>query len=170
MKSKTLRIVAALTLVAVLGMIAGVALAQVTSLPTYVAGRFGSQSGPSLTAASLSGCGTSPTVVGNETGAVITIGSAPGAACTVTFTAAYGNAPACLALNQTTAGILLEGINLNPSPTELVPERETSPATAGSVVLPQSAFLSWQRISAGANVSGWVRKNAVMPLYESSRH
>ena len=73
-------------------------------------------------------------------------------------------------LNQTTAGILLEGINLNPSPTELVPERETSPATAGSVVLPQSAFLSWQRISAGANVSGWVRKNAVMPLYESSRH
>jgi hypothetical protein len=73
-------------------------------------------------------------------------------------------------LNRTTAGILLEGVNLNPSPTELVPERETSPATAGSVVLPVSSFLGWRQISAGTNVSGWVRVNAVMPLYESSRH
>jgi hypothetical protein len=73
-------------------------------------------------------------------------------------------------LNQTTAGILLEGVNLNPSPTELVPERETSPAIAGTVVLPLSTFLSWRQISAGTHVSGWVRGNAVMPLYESSRH
>ncbi len=73
-------------------------------------------------------------------------------------------------LNRTTAGILLEGVNLNPSPTELVPEQETSPATAGSVVLPLGSFLSWQRISAGKNVSGWVRRNAVMPLYEPPRH
>jgi hypothetical protein len=73
-------------------------------------------------------------------------------------------------LNRTNAGILLEGVNLNPSPTELVPERETSPATAGSVVLPVRSFLGWRQISAGTHVSGWVRVNAVMPLYESSRH
>jgi len=65
-------------------------------------------------------------------------------------------------------GHSLEGVNLNPSPTELVPERETSPATAAPWccrrALPQLAG-----ISAGANVSGWVRKNAVDALYESSR-
>ena len=83
---------------------------------------------------------------------------------------AYGS------LNRPDAGILLETVNLSPSPTELVPERETSPATAGSVVLPVSGFLGWQQIVGGANfaggasVTGWVRGRAVMPLYETSRH
>jgi hypothetical protein len=72
-------------------------------------------------------------------------------------------------LSRPTAGILLEGVNLSPSPTELVPERETSPATAGSVVLPVSDFLGWRQVVGGTNISGWVRGNAVMPLYESSR-
>jgi hypothetical protein len=70
------------------------------------------------------------------------------------------------ALSQPSAGMLLEGVNLNPSPTELVPERETSPAAAGSVVLAGNSFLSWQQVSSGANLSGWVRKSAVMPFYE----
>jgi hypothetical protein len=69
-------------------------------------------------------------------------------------------------LGQSSAGMLLEGVNLNPSPTELVPEQETSPATAGSVVLAGLSFLGWQQVSSGANISGWVRKNAVMPFYE----
>jgi hypothetical protein len=70
------------------------------------------------------------------------------------------------ALGQPSAGMLLEGVNLNPSPTELVPEQETSPAAAGSVVLAGNSFLSWQQVSSGANLSGWVRKSAVMPFYE----
>jgi hypothetical protein len=74
------------------------------------------------------------------------------------------------ALNKPDAGILLEGVNLNPSPTELVPEQETFPATAGSVVLPHGSFLGWQQIDSGGNASGWVRKNAVMPFYGSPRH
>jgi hypothetical protein len=55
---------------------------------------------------------------------------------------------------------------LNPSPTELVPEQETLPATAGSVVLTGHSFLGWRDVSNGANISGWIRKNAVMPFYE----
>jgi hypothetical protein len=74
------------------------------------------------------------------------------------------------ALNKPDAGILLESVNLNPSPTELVPEQETSPATAGSVVLPRGSFLGWQQVSLGENASGWIRKNAVMPFYGSPRH
>jgi len=70
------------------------------------------------------------------------------------------------ALSQPSAGMLLEGVNLNPSPTELVPEQETSPATAGSVVLAGHSFLGWQQISNGANISGWVRNSAVLPFYE----
>jgi hypothetical protein len=94
-------------------------------------------------------------------------GVAAGALSFITAVAAFN---AYGALNRPTAGILLEGVNLNPSPTELVPEQETSPATAGSVVLPHGSFLDWQQISLGANVSGWVRGNAVMPFYAPSRH
>jgi hypothetical protein len=73
-------------------------------------------------------------------------------------------------LARSTAGILVEGVNLSPSPTELVPEQETSPASAGSVVLPEHSFLGWRQVSLGANVSGWIRENAVMPFYQASRH
>jgi hypothetical protein len=68
------------------------------------------------------------------------------------------------------AGILVDTINLSPTPTELVPEAETAPANAGSVVVPEGAFLGWRRVSLGMNVSGWVRGNAVMPFYQTSRH
>jgi hypothetical protein len=68
-------------------------------------------------------------------------------------------------LSRPCAGMLLESVNLTPSPTELVPEQETSPAAPGSVVLAGHSFLGWQQVSS-ANISGWVRKNAVMPFYE----
>jgi hypothetical protein len=70
------------------------------------------------------------------------------------------------ALGRSCAGMLLDSVNLSPSPTELVPEQETSPATAGSVVLAGHSFLGWQQVSSGANISGWVRRDAVMPFYE----
>jgi hypothetical protein len=72
-------------------------------------------------------------------------------------------------LNQPSAGILLSDVNLSPSPTELVPEQETFPATTGSVTLPHTVFLGWQQISVGTNLSGWIRSNAVMPLYSAPR-
>jgi hypothetical protein len=74
------------------------------------------------------------------------------------------------ALNQPAAGMLLQGVNLSPVPTELVPEQETSPVPAGSVVLAHRSFLGWQQITIGENASGWVRRNAVMPFYGAPRH
>jgi hypothetical protein len=72
-------------------------------------------------------------------------------------------------LSRPAAGILLTDVNLSPSPTELVPEQDMFPATAGSVTLPRSAFLGWQQVAVGPNIVGWLRKNTVMPLYTAPR-
>jgi hypothetical protein len=74
------------------------------------------------------------------------------------------------ALNQPAAGMLLQSVNLSPVPTELVPEQQTSPLPAGSVVLAHRSFLGWQQVTFGENASGWVRRNAVMPFYGAPRH
>jgi hypothetical protein len=73
-------------------------------------------------------------------------------------------------LARANSGILVQPVNLSPSPTELVPEAETIPASAGAVVLPERSFLDWRKVSPGMNVSGWVRDNAMMPFYQTSRH
>ena len=73
-------------------------------------------------------------------------------------------------LARADSGILVQPVNLSPSPTELVPEAETIPASAGAVVLPERAFMGWRKVSPGVNVSGWIRANAVMPFYGASRH
>ncbi len=69
------------------------------------------------------------------------------------------------AMNQPHAAILLENVNISPVPTDLVPVNETSPAAAGSIVITQRTFLGWQQISINGRSSGWVRRNAVMPIY-----
>jgi hypothetical protein len=68
-------------------------------------------------------------------------------------------------LNQPTAAIVVWGANLSPVPTDLVPQEETSPIAAGTVVLTRRSFLGWQQIAINEDVSGWVRRNAVMPIY-----
>jgi hypothetical protein len=84
--------------------------------------------------------------------------------CAVSAFNAYGP------LAQPTAGMLLESVNLSPSPTELVPEQDTSPASAGAVVLPAlHPFLGWEQVNLGTHLSGWVRKKAVMSLYGPPR-
>lgn len=50
----------------------------------------------------LSTCGTSPSVIGNDTVGKLTTGSAA-TTCTVTFSAAYNVAPACVVSAQGTA-------------------------------------------------------------------
>lgn len=47
----------------------------------------------------LSSCGTSPSIVGNDTVGKLTTGSAA-TTCTVTFSAAYNVAPACIVQTQ----------------------------------------------------------------------
>jgi hypothetical protein len=69
---------------------------------------------------------------------------------------------------QPAAGILLRAVNLSPAPTDLVPEEETSPIAAGTIVIAQRSFLSWQQVTCGNGVSGWIRRNAVMPFYKRS--
>jgi hypothetical protein len=71
------------------------------------------------------------------------------------------------ALNQASAAILLQAANASPVPTDLVPAEETSPLSAGTVVLTHRTFLGWREVSNGAERSGWIRSNAVMPLYAS---
>ena len=71
-------------------------------------------------------------------------------------------------LHHTNAAMLVEAINLNPAPTDLVRDRETIPVNAGSVALSESVFLGWkyvQLMGVPGNITGWSRSNYVMPLY-----
>jgi hypothetical protein len=70
-------------------------------------------------------------------------------------------------LNQPNAAILLQDANASPVPTDLVPNEETSPLSAGAVVRTGRTFLSWREVRGSREISGWVRGNAVMPIYTS---
>jgi hypothetical protein len=69
-------------------------------------------------------------------------------------------------LNQPNAAILVQNANISPAPTDLVPQEETSPTAAGTVVLTRRSFLGWQHVTVNDNLSGWLRRNTVMPLYD----
>lgn len=60
------------------------------------------------TAPAISACGTSPSVVGNDTSGKVTIGTGGGiTSCTVTFNSTWANAPPCVANNGTTSVVVL---------------------------------------------------------------
>lgn len=63
-------------------------------------------------------CGTTPSVVGTDTAAKVTIGTSPGSKCTVTFNAAFTNAPICIANNETSAN-LVRAANISTTAVEL---------------------------------------------------
>jgi hypothetical protein len=48
-----------------------------------------------LTGGNLSGCGTSPSILGTDSAGVVTVGTAAGTTCVLTFASAWGAAPAC---------------------------------------------------------------------------
>jgi len=58
------------------------------------------------TAPAVSSCGGSPSIVGNDHSGKVTIGSAPGASCTLTFSKGWSNAPPCVANNNTTSNLV----------------------------------------------------------------
>jgi hypothetical protein len=71
-------------------------------------------------------------------------------------------------LHRPNVAMLVEGVNLSPAPTDLVNDRETSPAGAGSLALSQASFLGWRQarlVGVPGKVSGWTRAAFVMPLY-----
>jgi len=55
------------------------------------------------TAPTLSSCGTSPSIVGNDMVGRVTVGTSPSTTCTLTFNAAFTNAPICFAQDETTS-------------------------------------------------------------------
>ena len=88
--------------------------------------------------------------------------AAVGAVVLVTAVAswrAYG------AFGHPDATILVENANVSPVPTDLVPAEETSPLSAGAVVVAERDFLGWRKVDGDREISGWVRGHALMPLY-----
>lgn len=69
------------------------------------------------------------------------------------------------AFNRPDAAILVRNANVSPVPTDLVPTEETSPLSAGSVVIAGRNFLGWRQVESEREISGWVRGNVLMPLY-----
>lgn len=53
-------------------------------------------------APSVSSCGTTPSIVGNDTAGKVTIGTGTVTSCTVTFVTTFANAPICTVTNNTT--------------------------------------------------------------------
>lgn len=48
------------------------------------------------TAPTVTSCGGDPTIAGSDTAGLVTVGATPSTGCVITFTRAYGAAPACL--------------------------------------------------------------------------
>jgi len=71
------------------------------------------------------------------------------------------------AFSHPEAAILIQNANVSPVPTDLVPNEETSPLSAGSVVIAGRSFLGWRQVRSDREISGWVRGNALMGLYAS---
>ncbi len=69
------------------------------------------------------------------------------------------------AFNRPEAAMLIQNANVSPVPTDLIPTEETSPLSAGSVVVAGGSFLGWRKVEAEPEISGWVRGNVLMPLY-----
>lgn len=69
------------------------------------------------------------------------------------------------AFSHPQAAILVQNTNVSPVPTDLVPTEETLPLSAGAVVVAGRSFLGWRKVEAEREISGWVRGNALMPLY-----
>ncbi|MFC4307909.1 hypothetical protein ACFPN2_02340 [Steroidobacter flavus] len=69
------------------------------------------------------------------------------------------------AFNQPEAAMLVQNTNVSPVPTDLVPAEETSPLSAGTVVVAGRSFLGWRQVEGEREISGWVRGNALMALY-----
>lgn len=69
------------------------------------------------------------------------------------------------AFSNPAAAILVQNTNVSPVPTDLVPTEETSPLSAGAIVVAGRSFLGWRKVDGEREISGWVRGNVLMPLY-----
>lgn len=74
---------------------------------TITASKFlGGGTTPAVSNTSANSCGTSAaTIVGADIAGKVTVGATSGTSCTVTFSVAWANAPACFVMNETTANL-----------------------------------------------------------------
>jgi hypothetical protein len=63
------------------------------------------------------------------------------------------------------AGILVQQLEIVPEPSDLTPRDESSPAAAGTIVQARRGFLSWQQVKVRDDLTGWVRRDALLPFY-----
>lgn len=96
--------------------------------PLTVKGRLQFQGTTPTVGTGGSDCGTSPAIVGYAGAFRVTVGTTPGAACTVTFNTAWTNNPVCQVTNETSA-VLIRAIPTSASVTKL-----TGTLTAGDVL------------------------------------
>lgn len=63
------------------------------------------------------------------------------------------------------AAILVQSLEISPEPSDLTPREQSSPAMAGSIVQMRRGFLTWQQVKVRDDLTGWVRRDALMPFY-----
>ena len=85
--------------------------------------------------------------------------------CLLAFGASANSWRAWGALANPQAAVVLRSTNLLPIPTDLLPEEETAPLLGGTVIAIEGRFLGWRKIATGEGNSGWVRRQALRPLY-----
>jgi hypothetical protein len=81
-------------------------IVSITPRSASALGMFGHQITTGATPALGSGssdCGTSPSIGGNDSAGRVTVGSANGGRCTITFVSPWPNPPVCSAFDETTA-------------------------------------------------------------------
>jgi hypothetical protein len=63
------------------------------------------------------------------------------------------------------AAILVQSLEISPEPSDLTPREKSSPALAGSIVQMRRGFLTWQQVQVREDLTGWVRRDTLMPFY-----
>ncbi len=63
------------------------------------------------------------------------------------------------------AAILVQSLEIGPEPSDLTPREKSSPAMAGTIVQARREFLTWQQVKVRKDLTGWVRRDALMPFY-----
>src|SRR5271168_721172 len=84
-------------------------IVSITPRSASALGMFGHQITTGATPALGSGssdCGTSPSIGGNDSAGRVTVGSANGGSCTITFVSPWPNPPACSAFDETTGTLV----------------------------------------------------------------
>ncbi|WP_438481180.1 hypothetical protein [Oleiharenicola lentus] len=69
-------------------------------------------------------------------------------------------------LAQPNAACITRTSELRNVPSELVEQEKTTPLLAGQIVTIEGHYFGWSRIKVRSGAEGWVRRAAVLPLYE----